>query len=225
MRSIAIVVSVIALFPSAPATAQDDRPADAYWYCHSVQDESPIYVTAVWETKAVPTEVRAAFGRLLAQKYGYKKVVHCSIALKGAPASSLLKSQTDAKGQITYWRNQGKTVVETGWTDSQPSPAAVRWSVCRAAVVAAGGTAANGPYETYMSSAFAAGTASVPDLQARFKVFLMAKYNLKDANPTCGLADTESAAGSTLRLWMLDARRRGGKVIETGWTGSPIPGA
>ena len=58
-----------------------------------------------------------------------------------------------------------------------------------------------------------------PDLQARFKTFLMSKYSLKEASPTCGLVDTESTAGSTLRLWTLDARRRGGKIIDTGWLG------
>jgi hypothetical protein len=90
-------------------------------------------------------------------------------------------------------------------------------------VVAAGGSAANGPRETYLSSTFNAGSASKEDLQTRFKAFLLSKYGVKDANPTCGVADAETSAGSTLGLWRLDARRAG-KIIETGWTGSSKPG-
>jgi hypothetical protein len=209
----------VALFCPTAAAAQDERPADAYWYCHTVQDGNPIYVTAVWETKAVPVEVRAAFGRVLAAKYGHKGLVMCSIALKGAPISSLAKSETDAKGQIAYWRKQGKTVVETGWTSDQPSPAPNNWGACQASVITSGGTAANGPFETYVSTAFPAGAASMKELVVKFRAFLLSQYALKDATPRCNITETESAASSVLGLWKLDTRRRGGKVVETGWKG------
>jgi hypothetical protein len=212
-----IVGVAVSLVGPTTAAAQDDRPADAYWYCHTLQFENPIYVTAVWETKAVPLEIRAAFGRTLAAKYGHKGLVTCAIALKNAPMSSLAKSETDAKGQMAYWRKQGKTVVETGWTDSQPSPPPNMWGACHASVITPGGTAANGPFETYVSSAFPAGTASTKELAAKFRTFLISKYALKDVVPSCGLAETESLASSSLDLWKLDTRRRRGKVIETGW--------
>jgi hypothetical protein len=222
-RGTRLLVSIVGLSTAiaglSAAAAQDDHPADAYWYCHTVQDANPIYVTAVWETKAIPVEVRAAFGRVLDAKYGHKGLVMCSIALKGAPMSSLAKSETDAKGQIAYWRKQGKTVVETGWTNSQPSPAPNNWGACHATVITPGGTAANGPFETYVSSAFPAGAASTKDLEAKFRAFLLSKYALKDAKPRCTLAATESSASSSLGLWTLDTRRRGGKIIETGWKG------
>jgi hypothetical protein len=56
-------------------------------------------------------------------------------------------------------------------------------------------------------------------LEAKFRAFLMSKHGLKEAAARCALADTESSANSSLGLWRLDTRRRGGKIIETGWKG------
>ena len=77
--SAALVVTIAALFmpTAALAQGQSERPVEAYWYCYTSPAADPIYVTPVWDARAAPDDVNAAFKKVLVARYKYDGPFSC----------------------------------------------------------------------------------------------------------------------------------------------------
>lgn len=105
LTRLAVAFGVIALVP-VTAAAQSDRPVDAFWYCHTQTDQSPVYVTPVWDAKAIPAEIYAEFRKVLAAKYNFTGRVTCPGATK-APAMTLAKAEEARTQNLALWQKSG----------------------------------------------------------------------------------------------------------------------
>jgi hypothetical protein len=209
------------LLPSAAAAAaQGDREMDGYWFCYSQPDQDPIYVTPVWDARVIQDLITIEFRKVLAAKYNYKGLVSCGAASKAFAQNTFAKTEADHQQQIAVWQKSGRKIVQTGWTSAQPpiGPPAANWSACGATIVANGGSPYAGPFETYVTAAFDAGSASQGDQEAAFTTFLKTKYAIAttDLHPQCTMMGDEAGAQRAIKIWTDNGSRRG-KVIETGW--------
>ena len=221
-RSIFVAIVLAGLTVGLPAVAavQSDRPQDGYWYCYSIPSESPIYVTPVWDARAVPYDVQQEYRKVLAAKYNYKNIVMCATADRAYAQNSVASQEKSKALQIAAWQKDGKKIVEVAWTSKEPpiGPAPIHWSACGAMIVAKGGTATNGPFEMYVSAPFDAGQAGVREQQDAFAAFLRMKYGITttDLNPQCTPTADEAGARGAIKYWTTRASVNG-KLIDTSW--------
>jgi hypothetical protein len=219
-RLLIIAFGLLVLVPS-PAAAQGDRPLNAYWYCYSQPDQDPVYVSAVWDAREIQDAIASEFQKSLAARHNYKGSVNCAGASKAYAQNTLAKTESDFKQQQAGWQKAGRKIVQTGWTGKEPAAgsAPVHWATCVAGILAADGRIGRGPYQTYLSAPFDGGDNIPQTLQAAFKTFLIAKYNITttDLNPSCEFAEDQAKALAVLKL-RSDRGQPNGKVIDTGWT-------
>lgn len=221
-RSSLLALALVIVWP-ASAAAQGDRPLTAFWYCYSQPNQDPVYVSAVWDAREIPDEITANFHKYLVAKHNYRGNVgnvNCAGASKAYAVNTMAKTESDFKAQQAGWQKSGMKIVPTGWTGAAApvGPAPVQWASCSAAVVAAGGQVGRGPYETYVSAPFDAGTALTPALQESFKSFLKTKYGITttDLNPYCEFAENEVRALAAIKI-RSDRGKATGKLIDTAW--------
>jgi hypothetical protein len=231
------VIATLAVGVPATAVAQNDRPLDAYWYCYSWPGGDPIYVTAAWEARAAPVDVRAEFVEMLAAKYGYQGHATCSGATKGSPEITLARHQDDAKAMFAHYANQGKKIVDTGWTGTAPTSGAVtpassagiapaadgaaaaptHWAACKIDRLASDAkSVVTGPYNTYISDVFPIDPKTNPDIVKLFGEFVSANYGHERDNPLCNVRTSESGVRAMHEDW-IDEATKIGKAIPTGW--------
>lgn len=219
-RLVLLLFALSALW-STPSWAQGDRPLDAYWFCYSAPDQSPIYVTPVWDARAIHDELLSEFRKVLKARYHYDGRVSCSGSTKSVQGMSLAEAEKGRAQTVAAWEKAGHKAVQVAWTGNDPptGPPPINWSVCGATVVTKDGTPTQGPFESYLSRPFDAGEATINDQQAAFTEFLRSRYAITttDLHPQCTAAGDEADA---LRIFnvLKDQAGRRGKVVETGWT-------
>lgn len=211
---------------------QSDRPWDGYWRCFSAPDRNPIYFTAVWEERALATEVQAAFVKFLAEKHGYTGRVSCAASTKGS--SDLAKAKADSLALQQHYQKSGSKVIDTGWTHSAaavggttpakgatpgtaaPAPAPgqpTHWGACKIDRYATGAGAKG--YNTYISDVFPFDP-KVLDLVKTFDAFVDAKYGVDRDIPNCNIKTSEVGVREMHKVWIGEATKTG-KAILTGW--------
>lgn len=220
-RLLIVALTAVVVFP-AVAAAEGAGAVDGYWFCYSMADQDPVYVTPVWDKKAVQDDVQLGFKKVLGAKYNYQGIVMCSVLDKAYAQNTLAKAEETKAQQVAAWQKGGTKIVQTGWTSNEPrvGPAAVHWSACGAMILAKGGVPASGPFEMYVSAPFDAGNATVPAQQAAFEAFLRTKYGITTTSlhAQCTPTGDEDSARSAIKFWMDKGSRRG-KAIDTGWEG------
>jgi hypothetical protein len=102
------------LIPCRGLMAQGDHLVDGHWACHTIQANSTMYVSEVWDDNQYQYLVNAAWTQFLVSKYQFKGQGSCSVAYKSG--STFAKIQGDQKNYSAQLRAQGIKVIETGWT-------------------------------------------------------------------------------------------------------------
>lgn len=233
LRYSCLPLSVLFITASIHASAfQSDRPSDGFWRCFTAPDKDPIYFTGVWEQRVHATEVRDAFAKFLAGKYGYTGRVSCNAPTKGS--SDLAKATAESEELQRHYQKAGMKVIATGWTHLQsaatgtlagkpapppgvaPAPVApTHWGACKIDRYAPGATA-QGPFNTYISDVFPFDP-KVLDLVKTFDAFIDAKYGTDRDNPNCNIRTSEDGVRAMHKTW-IDEANKNGKAILTGWT-------
>lgn len=121
MRRTAVPLSsiLIALLAIASAlSAQSDRAAKGWFRCDTNTGGDTIYATPFFDWTGTFDALQNAFQQHLIAKYGYKGRVNCSMANPGG--NTLAALTADMQRQYTQFRAQGKKIVETSWTITNP---------------------------------------------------------------------------------------------------------
>ena len=242
MKSPTIVLFAVwlAIAPVRKLAGQSDRPADGRWSCFSGYEDNPIYVTRVWDAKAVMDDVGAKFKEFLSAKYAYKGRVSCGRADMGT--STLAGLQAGKEQEQAQWRKNGKTIVQTGWTfggaNAGASPAAAgqpapgpspssaqkttQYEVCRMLGQGDGVRGTRG-ITVYFSGIIPRANLNDEDFVKGFSAYMTKQYGIPvNRVPDCAAYPSQGEAQKGIDGWMGESKIN--KYVQTGWTyTSPSP--
>jgi hypothetical protein len=235
---------VLAVAPARRLAGQSDLPADGHWSCFSGYENDPIYVTPVWDARAALDDVQSAFKQFLSTKYSYKGRVSCGRADMGK--STLAGLQAGKEQEQAQWRKNGKTIVQTGWTNGSggaASPAAgqpasnpptqpgggakpaasgqnvTQYEVCRMLGRGDGLRGTTG-IPVYFSGIMQRGKFDDQDFIKGFAAYMAKQYGTPPTRtPECAAYPSQTEAQKGIDGWMAESKIN--KYVQTGWTLAP----